>query len=183
MFAESTSLHTVALKALTSNNRIWGLYDFEDHLLDRTRPWAGTNGKTLQELGYGFLGEYRRHVKEKINTLISLSGHLCVSTPLEVYLTRKALTFGREHKGMPDWPVIVDRIGILLRAPEHEAWRKPGRGAEAHAEMPSHTPPVDQLLKALLTNPSSLQTDVLEWLSDHFLYCAAPPYGSFWSSP
>ena len=47
MFAESTSLHDRAVTALTAGNRPIGLLEFEDHLLDRQRPWAGTGGKTL----------------------------------------------------------------------------------------------------------------------------------------
>ena len=60
MLAESTSLHDQAAKALTVEDRPIGLLDFEDYLLDRGRPWAGTGGKTLKDLGYGFLGQYRR---------------------------------------------------------------------------------------------------------------------------
>jgi hypothetical protein len=52
MFAESTSLHEQAVTALTARNRPIGLLEFEDHLLDRERPWAGTGGKTLKALGY-----------------------------------------------------------------------------------------------------------------------------------
>src|SRR5205814_4016509 len=51
MFAESTALHDEAVKALTASDRGFGLLDFEDHLLDRERPWAGTNGRTLTDLG------------------------------------------------------------------------------------------------------------------------------------
>jgi hypothetical protein len=42
MFAESTSLHDRAVTALPAGNRPVGLLEFEDHLLDRQRPWAGT---------------------------------------------------------------------------------------------------------------------------------------------
>jgi hypothetical protein len=42
MFAESTALHDEALNALTASNLSFGLLDFEEHLLDRMRPWAGT---------------------------------------------------------------------------------------------------------------------------------------------
>ena len=59
MFAESTSLHDQAVTALTAGNRPIGLLEFEDHLLDRERPWAGTGGTTLKDLGHGFLGQYR----------------------------------------------------------------------------------------------------------------------------
>ena len=44
MFAESTSLHEQTVTALTAGNRPTGLLEFEDHLLDRERPWAGTGG-------------------------------------------------------------------------------------------------------------------------------------------
>jgi hypothetical protein len=40
MFAGSTSLHDRAVTALTAGNRPIGLLEFEDHLLDRQRPWA-----------------------------------------------------------------------------------------------------------------------------------------------
>ena len=80
MFAESTSLHDRAVTALTAGNRPIGLLEFEDHLLDRQRPWAGTGGKTLNNLGYGFLGQYRRHVKDHINRLLDLGHHTCIPT-------------------------------------------------------------------------------------------------------
>jgi hypothetical protein len=119
VFAESTSLHDQAAKALAAEDRPIGLLEFEDHLLDRGRPWAGTGGKTLKDLGYGFLGQYRRHVKDHVNTLLDLSQHTCVADPLEPLLIATALTYGRNHKGMPKWPVIVERIGILLANPAH----------------------------------------------------------------
>ena len=91
MFAESTSLHDQAVKALAAGDRPTGLLEFEDHLLDRGRPWAGTGGKTLKDLGCGFLGQYRRHVKDHINTLLDLSRHTCVADPLEPLLITTAL--------------------------------------------------------------------------------------------
>jgi len=51
MFAESTALHDRTVTALAAGNRPVGLLEFEDHLLDRQRPWAGTGGKTLKDLG------------------------------------------------------------------------------------------------------------------------------------
>jgi hypothetical protein len=176
MFAESTALHAEAVKALTAANRNFGLIDMERHLLDRVRPWAGTGGRNLKDLGYGFLGQYERHVKDRTDALMSLGDHTCVSDPLQLYLLRRALAYGRNHKGMPGWPVIVKRIGTLLAHPDHPAWGDARRGPAALAGMPQQTPPVDQLTATLLANPASLPVDVLEWLSDHLLYCAAPPY-------
>ncbi len=178
MFAESTSLHDQAVKALSAGDRPTGLLEFEDHLLDRGRPWAGTGGKTLNDLGYGFLGQYHRHVKDHINTLLDLSGHTCVADPHEPFLITTALKYGRHHKGMPKWPVIVERIRILLADPAHPAWGKDGTGAQALAETPRETP--EGLTASLLTAPSSLPLTVLEWLSHHLLCCAAPPYSLRW---
>jgi hypothetical protein len=180
MFAESTSLHDRAVTALTAGNRPIDLLEFEDHLLDRQRPWAGTGGRTLQDLGYGFLGQYRRHVKDHINRLLDLGHHTCVSDPLEPFLVTTALLYGRRHKGMPRWPVIVERIGILLANPAHAEWGQDGEGVRALAEMPPETPSSEGLAAALLSAPSGLPVTVLEWLSHHLLYCAAPPYSLRW---
>ncbi|GAA1937372.1 hypothetical protein GCM10009754_00500 [Amycolatopsis minnesotensis] len=175
MFAESTALHQEAVKALTARKRGYGLLDFERHLLDRERPWAGAGGRTLTDLGYGFLGDYKQHVKARANALLDLNRHTCVHDPLEVYLIPKAIMYGRRHMGMPGWPTIVERIRILLSHPEHRAWGEAGRGAQAVAEMPSGQS-IDELASTLLTQPDTLPVEVLEWLSDHLLYCAAPPY-------
>ena len=121
MFAESTSLHDKAIKALTADDRATGLLEFEEHLLDRRRPWAGTSGETVKDLGYGFLGQYDRHVKDRINALLGLNRHVCVADPLESCLIATALMYGRDHKGMPRWPVIVERVSILLADPAHPA--------------------------------------------------------------
>ncbi|WHT16649.1 hypothetical protein N8J89_26360 [Crossiella sp. CA-258035] len=179
MFAESTALHVEAVKALTASDLSYGLLDFEQHLLDRARPWAGTGGRTLGDLGRGFLGEYRKHVKSRTNALMGLVRHTCVDEPLRAYLVNRAVASGRDHKGMPGWSVIVERIGILLADPDHPAWRDPGRGAVALAEMPPQAPPIDELAAALLAEPASIPVDVLEWLSDHLIFCAAPPYSPF----
>lgn len=177
MFAESTALHGEAVKALTARNLASGLLDFEQHLLDRTRPWAGTGGRNLKDLGHGALGRYAKHVKNRTNTLMNLADHTCVAEPLPVYLVNRALGYGRDHKGMPGWTVIVDRIRILLANPDHPAWGDPGTGAAALAGIPQRMPPVDQLAAVLRTSPSNLPEEVLTWLSSHLLYCAAPPYG------
>jgi hypothetical protein len=176
IFAESTALHGEAVKALASQNTFWGLLDFETHLLSRERPWAGTDGKTLRDLGYGFLGSYRRHVMDRINALINLGHHTCVDDPLQVYLVNRALMSGRDHKGMPGWQTIVERIGIMLADPSHPAWREGGLGVRALAQMPAQTPPAEELITTLLVAPFLLPNSVLEWLSRFFLHCAGPPY-------
>ena len=64
MFAESTDLHQRAVAAMTANDRIGGLLDFERHVLDRTWPWAGTRGRSLSDLGRSFPSQYGKHVKD-----------------------------------------------------------------------------------------------------------------------
>jgi len=73
MFAEFTALHNEAVKALTAEDRNFGLIDFERQLLDRSRPWAGTGGRTVKDLGYGFLGHYARHVKDRTNVVLAIT--------------------------------------------------------------------------------------------------------------
>jgi hypothetical protein len=179
MFAESTALHAVAVVALTAPNHKAGLRDFEEHLLDRGRPWAGSGGRTLTDLGQGFLGDYRRHVNERVNALMGLSDHTCVPGPLEKYLIPKALMHSRDHKGMPGWPVIVHRIGVLLADPDHPRWGD-RRGHQALGELPPEVTSIGDLTATLLTNPSDLPQGVLDWLSRHLLYSAGPPYGAGW---
>ncbi|KUL40543.1 hypothetical protein [Actinoplanes awajinensis] len=181
MFAESTELHSAAVAALTSDDRCDGLLGFEDHLLDRSRPWAGTGGRTLSELGHGFLGHYRRHVKQQTNILMSLYRHTCVPDPLQLYLIPSAVTYGNSHKGMPRWPVIVGRIEVLLDDPDHPAWHD-GFGHEALRRMPAAASSASDLAAALLARPADLPLEVLDWLSGHLLYCAGPPWASAWGS-
>src|SRR5512140_3345232 len=114
-----------------------------------------TGGKTLKDLGYGFLGQYRWHVKDHINKLLDLGHHTCIDDPLEPFLVTTAILYGRHHKGMPRWPVIVERIGVLLADPSHAEWGQDGQGIRALAEMPPETPSLEGLTAALLYAPSS----------------------------
>ncbi|MFE3177861.1 hypothetical protein ACFXI3_40005 [Amycolatopsis sp. NPDC059235] len=179
IFAESTALHDEAVRALTAANRSAGLVGFEKHLVNRARPWAGASGRTLKDFGYGHLGRYERYVKNKTNVLLGIEAHTCVRDGLRLYLTHTALSCGIHHKGMPAWPVVVDRISRLVAEPDHPAWGEQGRGARAVAGMPARVQSIDQLVSGLLTKPSGLPVDVLEWLTDHFLYHAAPPFSGF----
>lgn len=176
MFAESTTLHARALDVIRAEDRSMALLDFERVLLDRSRVWAGTGGKTLRDLGYGHLGAYDQHLKDRADTLLALRDHTCVTDPWDVYLVRRAVTYGRDHLGMPNWPRIVERLRVLLEDPDHPAWHGDGRGPQAVSVMPESTPPPEELTALLMTRPNLLPVEVLEWLSDHFLFCAGPPY-------
>jgi hypothetical protein len=182
IFAESTSLHDQAVRALTAGSRPIGLLEFEDHLLDRGRPWAGTGGKTLKDLGYGFLGQYRRHVKDRINRLLDLGHHTCIADPLEPLLITTALLYGRHHKGMPRWPVIVERIGILLADPAHGEWGRDGQGRPGSRGDATGDAVARRTDRRPLERPVRPPRNVLERLSHHLLYCAATPYSLRWDA-
>ena len=120
----------------TAGNRPIGLLEFEDLLLDRQRPWAGTGGKTLKDLGYGFLGPYRLDVKDHINRPPGLGHHTCITDPLDPLLVTTALLYRCYYKGMSKWPVIVDRIGILLADRAHPEWGQDGQGLRLSRRRP-----------------------------------------------
>ncbi len=184
MFAESTDLHVHAVNALTVPDRAIGLLDFEQQLLDRERSWACSGGRTLRQVGYGYLGAYTRHVRERTGTLIGLEYHTCIDNPFEIYLVHCALRTGQDRKGMPNWKLVVERIGVLLDHPGHRAWSDTARGVQARAAMPASVGTVDDLQTALLKHPPGLPCEVLDWLSEFFLYTAGPPYRRVgWNHP
>ncbi|WP_424533560.1 hypothetical protein ACOZ38_24805 [Sphaerisporangium viridialbum] len=161
MFAESVALHRRAVNALTSKDR-FALLEFEDHVLNRARPWA-VGGRTLQEMGYGYLGAFTKHVRGRTDALMSLEeGH--GRRALLAYLVNRAVMFGSFHKGMPIWPAVVSTVCEMIADPRHEAWRDADQARKAMAAQPIEMPPVESLRRALLEAPDSLSLPVLEWL-------------------
>jgi hypothetical protein len=165
MFAESVALHRAATAALP---RPFGLLEFEDHVLDRHRPWAA-GGRTLQDMGYGSLGAFTKHVRRHTNALLTvkddgyrlLLGYLITVTRLR----------GRDHYGMPRWPAIAASVRELLLTPEHTAWPNQMRDTVL-AVAPPGTPLPDTLHRTLLDGPDMLQLPVLDWLADRVMYPA-----------
>lgn len=165
MFAESVALHRAATAALP---RQFGLLELEDHVLDRRRPWAA-GGRTLQEMGYGSLGAFAKHVRRHTNVLLAvkddgyrlLLGYLITVTRLR----------GRDHYGMPRWPAIAGSVRELLLTPEHPAWPDQMRDTVL-AVAPTGTPLPDALHRALLGGPDMLPLPVLDWLAGRVMYPA-----------
>jgi hypothetical protein len=165
MFAESVALHRIAKAALPKE---FGLLEFEDHVLDRHRPWAA-GGRTLQEMGYGSLGAFAKHVRGRTNALLGirrdgyrlLLGYLIMVTGL----------YGGDHYGMPRWPAIAGSVRELLLTPEHPAWLAQMRDTVL-AVAPPGTPLPDALHRALLDGPDMLPLPVLDWLADRVMYPA-----------
>ena len=165
MFAESVALHRFATAALP---REFGLLEFKDHVLDRHRPWAA-GGRTLQELGYGSLGAFTRHVKKQTSTLLALSGD--GDRLLLGYLITLTRLRGHDHYGMPRWPAIAASVRELLLTPGHPAWLAEARDTVL-AVAPPGTPLPDALHRALLDGPDMLPLPVLDWLADRVMYPA-----------
>lgn len=165
MFAESVALHRAAKTALP---REFGLLEFEDHMLDRHRPWAA-GGRTLQEIGYGSLGAFTRHVKGQTSTLLTIrdNGYQL----LLGYLITVTRLRGRDHYGMPRWPAIAGSVRELLLTPGHPAWLAQVRDTVL-AVAPPGTPLPDELHCALLDGPDTLPLAVLDWLTDRVMYPA-----------
>jgi hypothetical protein len=169
MFAESVALHRVAKAALP---REFGLLEFEDHVLDRHRPWAA-GGRTLQEMGYGSLGAFAKHVRGRTNALLAIrdDGYRL----LLGYLVMVTRLYGRDHYGMPRWPAIAGSVRELLLTPDHPAWLGDSPRQEhdtALAVAPPGTPLPDALHRALLDGPDMLPLPVLDWLTDRVMLMA-----------
>jgi hypothetical protein len=178
LLAESASLHDRAVSALTAQPRARGLAGFRNYLLDRRRPWSGTGGQTLRQLGYGCLASYDQHVRDEITMLLRLDRHTCIPDPLAPLLTGAAILLAPYGKGMPAWPVIAGRTAILIADPDHPAWGEDGAGKRAIADMPPGMPAPRLLTAALLASPSVLPRATLQWLTRHLLHSGGPPYRS-----
>lgn len=162
MFAESVALHRVAKAALP---REFGLLEFMDHVLDRHRPWAA-GGRSLQEMGYGSLGAFAKHVRRRTNALLAIRGD--GYRLLLGYLIMVTRLYGRDHYGMPRWPAIAGSVRELLLTPEHPAWLGDSPRQErdtALAMAPPSTPFPDALHRALLDGPDTLPLPALDWLT------------------
>lgn len=170
MFAESVALRRVARDALARGTDLdLALLDFERHLLDRSRPWAA-GGRTLEEMGYGNLKAFEKHVKTQTNSLMAVNDEDGPDV-LRNYLAAFTTLYGNRHHGMPRWPAIVSSVRDVLQDPAHPAWH--GRGSEVISAAPRETPAVDRLCQALLDAPDHLPLTVLDWLTQHGVMIAA----------
>ncbi|MCZ4513676.1 hypothetical protein O3Q52_37120 [Streptomyces sp. ActVer] len=67
MFARNTWLTRRAFDVLGSDDQ-FRLYELEDLVLDRDQVWPGCEG-TLTDFGWGFLGDIKKHAKQRIDML------------------------------------------------------------------------------------------------------------------
>jgi hypothetical protein len=168
MFAESVALYRVARDALFHGTN-GALLGFELWVLDRRRPWAA-GGRTLQEMGYGHLTAFEKHVKTHISFLMMIKADDGPNVLLN-YLMAFTTMYGARHYGMPRWTAIVSGVRDVLGNPAHPAWY--GRGNQVIAAAPIETPNTNDLCQALLDTPDELPLAVLNWLTRYGVMMAA----------
>lgn len=161
MMAESLHLHTVAHAELSRDASCSGLLAFERYVLDFERSWHGT-ARTVKDMLYGHLGEFRKHVKQQTNTLIGLAneggsdvmlGFLCLFTRY----------YGRNHYGMPTWRSLVDASIDHLSHPTDPCWD--GRYHQAVQRLQAHFKGSwSELGKSLRERPQQLDPELLQAL-------------------
>lgn len=71
---------------------------------------------------------------------------------------------------------------MLLADPDHPRWGDDGLGYQALGGLPAQVTSTDDLTAPLLADPSVLPDEVLDWPSEHLLYCGGPPYGPGWEA-
>lgn len=161
MMAQSLYLHAVAVTALSRATSGSAVLAFERHVLDFDRVWHGTD-RTVKDMLWGHLGEFRKHVKAQTNTLMwiedeggpdVLLGFLCL-------LTRQ---YGSSHHGMPAWPSLVAGSVDHLSRPDDPCWA--GRHDVARVSIRAHhTGSWAALGRTLCESPRDLDPELLDAL-------------------
>ncbi|MGX4691161.1 hypothetical protein [Streptomyces sp. JNUCC 63] len=163
MFARNTWLTKQAYDTLTSRDR-FRLYGLEDVILDREALWPGCDG-ALTDFGWGFLGEIKQHVKQRIDALRHFEKRLL---PDDFLLLLSAPQIGThdDHFGMPKWPLCVEAAISRLRGEDEEFHQKWGDLMKDVGPAPeSVSSDLRATEKALLNAPWDLGSDVLDWFA------------------
>jgi hypothetical protein len=189
MFAESVALQRVAYAALEPYQFRYGLgsdphdaplrvseptldyvrlRSFEDHILDTRRPWAA-GGRTLAEMGWGYIGEFRKHVKLRIRQLMLLDDEYGYRAVLGLLIGPVVFAGDDDHYGMPRWPAKAAAVREILLDPGHIGWWSYSRAADP---APPGTPEPDELYQALLDGPDKLPIATLSWLANEIMFAA-----------
>lgn len=122
MMAESLHLHAVA-RGFLEGNATFPFLDFERHLLDLDRPWAGTS-RTVKSMLFGHLGRFRQHVKCSVNGLMAIDRAAGREAVLRVICV--AMPSGDRHFGTPGWDQVVDVAVSRLSCPGDPCWGEGG---------------------------------------------------------
>ncbi|MFI8834906.1 hypothetical protein ACIGPN_28335 [Streptomyces afghaniensis] len=160
MFARNIWLTRQAFDVLGSDDP-FRLYDL---ILDRGMVWPGCGG-TLTDFGWGFLGEIKKQVKQRIDMFRHFEKRL---PPDDFLLFAGSPRIGThdDHYGMPKWPACVEAAMRRLRGEDEEflhAW-----GDLMTRIGPAPTPvtaDLEETRKLLLGAPWELGADNLDWFA------------------
>jgi hypothetical protein len=169
MFARNTWLTRQAFDALGSSEP-FRLLELEDVILDREATWPGCDG-TLTDFGWGFLGEIKKHVKRRVDTLMHFEAQLS-RDDFPTFAASPQLGTHDDHFGMPRWPICVKAAMGRLCGEDEEFFRKrsdvlqrigpapdtrlrPGDDREGAAERPLGTGCRGSRLVRLESDPES----------------------------
>ena len=133
-----------------------------------------TGGRTLGEMGWGYLGAFRKHVKKTLDWLYHLSKHYGYQGALGrlIAVTGGGIGgYGDEHYGMPRWPAVARGVRDVLVNPDHHGWVL-NDGPRRIAAAPPGTPEPDELYRILLDGPDKLPLVILDWLAYEVMFAA-----------
>jgi hypothetical protein len=163
MFARNTWLTRQAFDVLGSYDR-FRLYALEDLLLDREALWPGCDG-TLADFGWGFLGEIKKHVKQRIGMLRHFERILRPDDFL-VFVGAPQIGTRDDHYGMPKWPACVDAAMRRLRGEDEDFLRTWGDLMIRIGPAPTAvTADLMTTGKLLLESPWELGAENLDWFA------------------
>ncbi|MHB9864582.1 hypothetical protein [Streptomyces sp. YIM S03343] len=163
MFARNTWLTRQAFDVLGSDDQ-FRLYELEDLVLDRDMVWPGCEG-SLTDFGWGFLGEIKKQVKQRIDMFRHFEKRL---PPEDFLVFAGAPRIGThdDHYGMPKWPACVEAAMRRLCDEDEEFWHT--RGDLMTRIGPAPTPVTADLeatRKLLLESPWELGAENLGWFA------------------
>ncbi|WP_405876543.1 hypothetical protein OG762_46550 [Streptomyces sp. NBC_01136] len=163
MFARNTWLTRQAFDVLGSDDQ-FRLYALEDLVLDRDMVWPGCEG-TLTDFGWGFLGEIKKHVKQRIDMFGHFEQRLLPDDFL-VFAGAPWLGARDDHYGMPRWPACVEAAMRRLRGEDEEFWHARGDLMTRIGPAPAAvTADLEATRKRLLESPWELGAGNLGWFA------------------
>ncbi|MCL6302969.1 hypothetical protein [Streptomyces kronopolitis] len=162
MFARNTWLTRQGFDVLGSDDQ-FRLYELEDLVLDRDMMWPGCEG-TLTDFGWGFLGEIKKQVKQRIDMFRHFERIL---PPDDFLVFAGAPRIGtHDHYGMPKWAACVDAAIRWLRGEDEEFWHARGDLMTRIGPAPAPvTADLETTRRLLLESPWELGAGILEWFA------------------
>jgi hypothetical protein len=163
MFARNTWLTRQAFDILGSDDQ-FRLYELEDLLLDRDMVWPGCEG-SLTDFGWGFLGEIKKHVKQRIDTFSHFERRLPPDDFL-VFAGAPRIGTHDDHYGMPKWSACVEAAIRRMRGEDEEFWHTRGDSMTRIGPAPAPvTADLEVTRRLLLESPWELGAANLDWFA------------------